>query len=126
MVYYSLGKKKFIILDSDTLSETEEFGTEISEENRNYEWYFDVDTSQWQMYAFNQSGLYGISDFGKKASALRLSSQGDFDDLADADIYDVMVGNQQQVYVLIRYPQEGTDTSEENWEYAVAKYSVKE
>lgn len=126
VVYYSVGKKRFTVLDSDTLSQTAEFGAEISEENRNYEWYFDVDTSQWQMYAFNQSGLYGISDFGRKASALRLSSQGDFDDLADADIYDVMVGNQQQVYVLLRYSQAGTENSEENGEYAVAKYIVKE
>ena len=82
IVYYSMSKKKFGVLDSQTLSRTSEFGDDISEDNKKYEWYFDSDTTNWQMYAFNLSGLYRFSDFGQKTSATRLSADGNFDSLA--------------------------------------------
>lgn len=125
IVYYSSSDKLFHVLDSDSLTVMSEFGKEIPEDNRGYDWFFDVDTSEWQMYAFNQSGLYRISEFGKKASASIISAPGNFDALADANIYDVIVDNKQQVYVLLRRPSEDSESYEESWEYGIVKYTIQ-
>lgn len=124
VVYYSTAKKKFGVLDSDTLTLSSEFGDDIPEEYRKYEWYFDTDTTNWQMYAFNLSGLYRFSDFGKKTSATRLSANGSFDSLADANIYDILVGANQELYLLVRKSPEG-ETGEQSWEFGVLKYTAK-
>lgn len=125
MLYYSTASKLFGILDSDTLTVSLHFGEEISEEDRKYEWYFDTDTTTWQTYAFNQSGLYRISDFGKKASAIMLSSTGNFDHLADANIYDILVGANEELYVLVRRPAEDSTDYGETWEFAVIRYQPR-
>ena len=123
MIYYSSSQKLFGLLDSDTLAVSSYFGKEIPEENRKYEWYFDTDTTTWQTYAFNQSGLYLISDSGKKASAILLSGANNFDTLADADIYDVLIGAGEELYILLRRPSEETsDIGEALWEYGIVKY----
>lgn len=122
ILYYSTSNKLFGILDSDSLEVGSYFGEEISEESRKFEWYFDTDSTTWQTYAFNQSGLYRVSDFGKKASAIMLSSEANFDDLADATIYDILVGTNEELYILLRRPaQESTDYGEA-WEFAVVEY----
>lgn len=126
ILYYSTSNKMFRVLDAETLTVSGEFMKGVSEEDRDYEWFFDVDTSEWQMYAFNKSGLYQMSDLGRKASALRISRLGNFDNLADADIYDVMVGAKQQVYVLLRVPAENDDSYESSWDYGVMTYNVQQ
>ena len=125
VVYYSTSKKKFGVLDSEGLTLSAEFGEDIPEENRKYEWYFDTDTTNWQMYAFNLSGLYRLSDLGKKTSATRLSATGNFDSLADANIYDILVGTNQELYLLVRKSPEGEDAGEQLWDFGVLKYTVK-
>ncbi len=122
IVYYSMSKKKFGVLDSQTLSRTSEFGDDISEDNKKYEWYFDSDTTNWQMYAFNLSGLYRFSDFGQKTSATRLSADGNFDSLADDVIYDVLVGANQELYLLVRRTNESQIESETTYDSGVIKY----
>ncbi len=124
IVYYSTSKKKFGVLDADTLNLSYEFGESISEEYRKYEWYFDTDTTNWQMYAFNLSGLYRFSDFGKKTSATCLSADGSFDSLADVDIYDVLVGANQELYLLVR-SETVTDTGLVVWDFGVMKYAAQ-
>lgn len=126
ILYFSGSSKLFGILDSDTLEQVSEFGKEIPEENRKYDWYFDTDTTTWQTYAFNQSGLYRISDYGKKASATLLSSQGDFDNLANADLYDILVGANEELYVLVRRPIQDDASSDLSWEFGVIKYQVEQ
>lgn len=126
IVYYSMSKKNFGVLDSDTLSRTSEFGDDISEDNKKYEWYFDSDTTNWQMYAFNLSGLYRFSDFGQKTSATRLSADGSFDSLADAVIYDVLVGANQELYLLVRRTITGEIQSDVSYDFGVVKYAPKE
>ena len=125
IVYYSMAKKKFGVLDSETLTLFSEFGDDIPEENRKYEWYFDTDTTNWQMYVFNLSGLYRFSDFGKKTSATRLSAEGNFDRLADANIYDILVGTNQELYLLVRRAPEDDGSGEGAWDFGVLKYAVK-
>lgn len=125
IVYYSMAKKKFGVLDSQTLTLSSECGDDIPEESRKYEWYFDTDTTNWQMYAFNLSGLYRFGDFGKKASATRLSATGSFDSLADANIYDILVGTNQELYLLVRKSPEGESTDEQSWEYGILKYEAQ-
>ena len=123
MIYYSSSHKLFGILDSDTLAVSSYFGKEIPEEDRKYEWYFDTDTTTWQTYAFNQSGLYLINDSGKKASAILLSGANNFDTLADADIYDVLIGAGEELYVLLRRPSEDDSNFDETlWEYGIVRY----
>ncbi len=123
MIYYSSSHKLFGILDSDTLAVSSYFGKEIPEENRKYEWYFDTDTTTWQTYAFNQSGLYLINDSGKKASAILLSGANNFDTLADADVYDVLIGAGEELYVLLRRPSEDASNFDEtSWEYGIVRY----
>ena len=113
IVYYSM---------SQTLSCTSEFGDDISEDNKKYEWYFDSDTTNWQMYAFNLSGLYRFSDFGQKTSATRLSADGNFDSLADDVIYDVLVGTNQELYLLVRRTNKSQIESETTYDSGVIKY----
>lgn len=125
MIYYSTSSKLFGIIDSDTLAITSYFGEEISEDNRKYEWFFDTDTTTWQTYAFNQSGLYLINDSGKKASAMLLSQENNFDALADANIYDILVGDGEAVYVLLRRPSEDSTDYGESWEYGLVKYEAQ-
>lgn len=125
IIYFSSANKRFGILDSDSLTVSSYFGDEISEENRKYEWYFDTDATTWQTYAFNQSGLYRISDFGKKASTIMLNSEGDFDDLANAAVYDVLVGTNEELYVLLRRQEEKGDDQAEDWQFAVVKYQAQ-
>lgn len=129
MIYYSSAHKLFGILDSDTLAVSSYFGKEIPEEDRKYEWYFDTDTTTWQTYAFNESGLYLLNDAGKKASAIRLSAANSFDSLADAHIYDVLVraggALGEELYVL--FNRESTDSSlayesEDMRECGIVKY----
>lgn len=123
MIYYSSSHKLFGILDSDTLAISSYFGKEIPEEDRKYEWYFDTDTTTWQTYAFNQSGLYLINDSGKKASAILLSGANNFDTLADADVYDVLIGAGEELYVLLRRPSEDASNFDETlWEYGIVRY----
>ena len=101
---------------------TSEFGDDISEDNKKYEWYFDSDTTNWQMYAFNLSGLYRFSDFGQKTSATRLSADGNFDSLADDVIYDVLVGANQELYLLVRRTNKSQIESETTYDSGVIKY----
>lgn len=125
IVYYSMSAKKFRVLDAESLTLSSEFGEEIPEENRTYEWYFDTDAENWQMYAFNQSGLYRLSDFGKNASTTALSANGSFDSLEDAAIYDILVGDNEELYLLLRCRGEESTDYDESWEYGVAKYTAK-
>lgn len=126
IVYYSTAKKKFGVLDSDTMTLSSELGEDIPEEDRKYEWYFDTDTTNWQMYAFNQSGLYRFSDFGKKASATRLSAAGNFDSLANANtnIYDILVGTNEELYLLVRRAPQDTESYEQSWEFGILTYAA--
>lgn len=126
ILYFSGSSKLFGILDSDSLELISNFGKEIPEENRKYDWYFDTDTTTWQTFAFNQSGLYRISDFGKKASAILLSSRGNFDNLANANIYDVLVGANEELYILVRRPVQDDESSDLSWEFGVLKYQVEQ
>lgn len=121
IVYYSMAKKKFCVLDAQSMTLTSSFGDDISEEDRNHEWYFDTDAANWQMYAFNQSGLYRFSDFGQKTSATRLSTQGNFDHLADTNIYDVLVGPNEELYLLVRQASE----EDASWDFGVLKYECE-
>lgn len=125
IVYYSTSRAKFGVLDADSLTLSAEIGDDIPEENRKYEWYFDTDTESWQMYAFNQSGLYLLSDFGKKASTVALSTTGSFDSLEDADVYDILVGGNEELYLLLRRKGEDSTGYDESWEYGVAAYTAK-
>lgn len=124
LVYFSMSKKKFGILDGQALTLTAEFGEEIPEKNRNFEWYFDTDTTNWQMYVFNQSGLYRLGDLGKKTSATQLSATGNFDRLADANIYDIKVGTNEELYLLVRQASEDTSNHETSWDFGVIKYEA--
>lgn len=122
ILYFSTGSNLFGILDNETLTVSNNFGEEIPENDRKFEWYFDTDTTTWQTYAFNQSGLYRISDFGKKASATLISNKGNFDKLADATIYDVLVGANEELYVLVRCPSDGDDGG---FDFGVLRYEPK-
>lgn len=122
LVYFSMSKKKFGILDGQSLTLTSEFGEDIPEKNRNFEWYFDTDTTNWQMYAFNQSGLYRVGELGKKTSTTQLSATGNFDSLADANIYDIKVGTNEELYLLVRQASEDSTGSESSWDFGVIKY----
>lgn len=122
ILYYSTSNGLFGIMDSDTLTVSSYFGEEIEKDNRKYEWYFDTDTTMWQTYAFNQSGLYRISDFGKKASATLISAIGNFDNLADATLYDILVGANEELYILLRRASEDSNSYEDSWEFSLVKY----
>lgn len=124
LVYFSMSKKKFGILDGQSLTLTSEFGDDIPEKDRNYEWYFDTDTTSWQMYVFNQSGLYLLGDLGKKTSVTQLSTTGNFDSLADSNIYDIKVGSNQELYLLVRQASKENEDSGTSWDYGVIKYEV--
>lgn len=120
-IYYSATENLFGVLDKDSLTVTGTFGKEIEEEDRGREWCFDTSTEEWQMYAFNTSGLYRISKSANRASATRMSSEGDFASLADATVYDVQVDSQENVYLLIR--REAEEASyESQWEFGVVRY----
>lgn len=122
IVYYSTSRAKFGVLDAESLTLSAEMGDDIPEENRKYEWYFDTDTESWQMYAFNQSGLYRLSDFGEKASTMALSAAGSFDSLEDAVVYDILVSSEEELYLLLRRTGEDSTDYEESWEYGVVQY----
>ena len=122
ILYHSTSKGLFGILDSDTLTVSSYFGEEIDKDNRKYEWYFDTDTTMWQTYAFNQSGLYRISDFSKKASATLISAIGNFDNLAGATLYDILVGANEELYILLRRMPEDSKSYEDSWEFSLVKY----
>lgn len=124
LVYFSMAKKKFGILDGQTLTRTAEFGEDIPEANRNFEWYFDTDTTNWQMYAFNLSGLYRFGDLGQKTSTTRLSSTGNFDRLADAYIYDIQIGANEELYLLVRQASEDSSEHNPSWDIGVVKYEA--
>ena len=74
------------------------------------------------MYAFNLSGHYRISDFGQKTSVTRLSADGSFDGLTDDVIYDVLVGANQELYLLVRRTNESQIESETTYDSGVIKY----
>ncbi len=125
IIYYSTSAKKFRVLDAETLSLAGDFGDDISEEDMAYQWYFYADTQVWQMYAFNLSGLYRISDFGSRASTTAISSSGNFDDLSDATIYDVMVGDDEALYVFLGRTDTESASYEDEMEYGVALYTAR-
>lgn len=125
ILYFSSSSKMFGILDSDSLEVASNFGKDMPEENRKYDWRFDTDTTTWETYAFNPSGLYRISDFGKKASAQLLSSRGNFDSLADANIYDILVGAKEELYVLVRLPQQAEDGEAGLYQFGIIKYQAE-
>lgn len=125
IVYFSTAKKKFGVLDDQSLTLTSEFGDDISEEDRNHEWYYSTDTTNWQMYAFNQSGLYRFGDFGQKTPATRLSAQGNFDSLAGANIFDILVGPNEELYLLVRQASEESSDPESAWDYGVLQYKCE-
>ena len=68
------------------------------------------------------SGLYRFSDFGQKTSATRLSADGNFDSLADDVIYDVLVGANQELYLLVRRTNKSQIESETTYDSGVIKY----
>lgn len=124
LVYFSMSKKKFGILDGQSLMLTSEFGDDVPENDRNFDWYFDTDTTNWQMYAFNQSGLYRLGDLGKNTTVTKLSATGNFDSLSDANIYDIKVGTNEELYLLLRQAAEDGTDSETSWDFGVVKYEL--
>ena len=125
-IYYSATAKMLGILDMDTMTVAGHFGEEIDEEYRGREWCFDTNTEEWQMYAFNTSGIYRVSESVSQASATRLSGEGNFDGLTGATIYDVQVDSAQNVYLLIRRESEDSSDYMRQWEFGVITYSPAE
>lgn len=124
-IYYSSANKLFQAMDKDTMEVVTTFGDEIEESERGKDWYYDTHTDEWQMYAFNTSGLYRIGEYGKKVSATRLSEDGSFDALAvGTTIYDVMVDAEENVYVLLRRQGEESYAYDEQWDFGIIKFKA--
>ena len=52
-----------------------------------------------------------------------MSGANNFDTLADADIYDVLIGAGEELYVLLRRPSEDDSNFDETlWEYGIVRY----
>lgn len=126
IIYYSSTAKLFGILDIDTMAVTGNFGEEVKESNRGREWYYDTRTEDSQIYAFNTSGLYRISEEGKKFVASLLSLENSFDALADKTLYDVLVDEKENVYLLVRREAEDSESYEKVWEYGLELYTPSE
>lgn len=120
--YYSTEKKMFGMLDSQNMEVLQHFGDEISEENRTFQWYFDTQVETWNMYALNQSGLYRLEDSGKKITATCLSMQRSFEALGDRIVYDVLVDENEVVYVLAG-EEVGEPYEAQYWSFYVTQYS---
>ncbi len=123
-IYYSSASKLFQVMDKDNMTVRTTFGQEIEESDRGKDWYFDTHTDDWLMYAFNMSGLYQIGEQGKKMTISALSEYGSFDGLNGATIYDVLVDEQENVYVLIRRQAEDSYAYDERWDFGIVKYTT--
>ncbi len=123
-IYYSSASKLFQVMDKDNMTVRTTFGQEIEESDRGKDWYFDTHTDDWLMYAFNLSGLYQIGEQGKKMTISALSEYGSFDGLNGATIYDVLVDEQENVYVLIRRQAEDSYAYDEQWDFGIVKYTT--
>jgi hypothetical protein len=110
-------------LDLDTLTITKTFGGEIEESDRKKEWHFDSNTENWELYGFNLSGLYAIKQMGKNASLQKISRDGAFDTLEDVTVFDILVDDEQNLYVLLRRQQQDTNAVNADWEFGVMKFS---
>lgn len=122
VIYYSSAAKSFGVLDLDTMSVTKNFGGEMGESEKGKEWYYDVCGDNSQIYAFNTSGLYQIRESGKQFSAVRLSLDNSFSTLENVTIYDVLVDENEAVYVLMRKEAKESTEYDEQWEFGVEKF----
>lgn len=122
-IFYSSSSKLLGVLDLETMTVARNFGEEIEESYRKREWLFDTHTDDWTMYGFNTSGLYSIRLTGKNASIQRISRDNSFDSLTDVTLYDALVDENQNVYVLIRKKAEDSYEYQNMWEFGVAKFS---
>lgn len=122
-IFYSTTDKMLQVLDLDTLTITKTFGEEIEESDRKKEWHFDSNTENWDMYGFNLSGLYAIKQMGKNASLQKISRDGVFDTLEDVTVFDILVDDEQNLYVLLRRQQQDTNAVNADWEFGVMKFS---
>lgn len=122
VIYYSSATKSFGVLDLDTMSVTKNFGGDMAESDKGKEWYYDVCGDNSQIYAFNTSGLYQIRESGKQFSAVRLSLDNSFSALENATIYDVLVDENEAVYVLMRKEAKESTEYNEQWEFGIEKF----
>lgn len=122
LIFYSSTQKKPGILDPETMTVSAYFGDEIEEGYRQRKWIFDARTEDWSMYGFNTSGLYEIRIAGKKISMERVSRDYAFDELEDATLYDVSVGKEKEVYVLIRKKTEDSYDYQNLWDFGIVTY----
>lgn len=99
------------------------FGEEIQEDYRKREWYYDTHAEDGSIFGFNTSGLYSIRLAGKKVTVQKISRDSSFDSLADATIYDVLVDDEKNIYILIRKRPEGSYEYQDLWEFGVYKFS---
>lgn len=121
IVYYSMSKKKFGVLDSQTLSRTSEFGDDISEDNKNMSGILTAIQRTGRCMLLICQDFIGLVIW-TKTSATRLSADGNFDSLADDVIYDVLVGANQELYLLVRRTNESQIESETTYDSGVIKY----
>jgi hypothetical protein len=120
-IYYSTTSKLLSVLDLETLTISNTFGGEIDEDVRKKEWYFDTNTENGDMYAFNSSGLYMMKQSGKNTQAEKISKEGAFEDLAEATIFDVQIDAEKNVYVLFR-KKDQENAFDDTWDFGVMKY----
>lgn len=122
-VFYSTSNKFLNILDLDSMTVVNTFGEEIQEDYRKREWYYDTHAEDGSIFGFNTSGLYSIRLAGKKVTVQKISRDSSFDSLADATIYDVLVDDEKNIYILIRKRPEGSYEYQDLWEFGVYKFS---
>lgn len=122
-VYYSSGNKLLNILDMDTMTVTNKFGEEVEEDFRKREWYFDTHEEDGSVFGFNTSGLYSIRIAGKNVSIQRISRNGSFDSLMETTIFDALVDEDKNVYVLMRQRPKDSYDYQDMWEFGIYKFS---
>lgn len=125
-VFYSSSDKLLGVLDLDTMTVGKSFGEDVEENYRKRVWFFDTHSDDWSMFAFNTSGLYTILRRGKTTAIERISKEHSFDSLEDVTIYDVLVDEGKNVYVLLRKKMEGSYDYQSSWEFGVARFSCSE
>lgn len=126
IIYYSSTAKAFGSLDLDSMTVTKNFGGEIEERYKGKEWYYDIRPENSQMYAFNTSGLYQIRELGKTTEVSMLSLEGSFATIEDKTLYDVLVDENEAVYLLVRKEADESTEYEKLWEYGIEKYQKPE
>nr|MBP3598875.1 hypothetical protein [Eubacterium sp.] len=101
VVMYSKTDNLFQVLSIPDMEEQNQFGTELTEEERSKDWYFHMNPNTWEMFLFNKEGVYQASNYQSGDEMELLTKGTDLSDVAEgmATILDFYVDDEGDFYV---------------------------